>query len=350
MTQLPDIERALAEFDASCLDGWERGTDYQTPEPSMLASPMMLFHPGTASKEKQEIFAYFWAVELDDRERALLSRLPMALAATIVLRVHLEGNSGGDYSLNDPAAAPLRRLARAKGCARVLMAGLSSKDLFEAPPWTASAATGPRERAFSAPKARRPLSERISSFFSLAGAACRRQSGLLMISVGFSILFLFMASLAIANPGWPTIAMLGAALPCAAWPAATLFSNFLANRAFIEKVFAALPLLAEAYPDLAARGLFEPPSGLRDGAFNNKRHIPELLLLARLQDAIEAEKINHPAIQDASSKRAGSILGHVLSEHPGRAWPNDRLLALREEIAIGGCALPGSLVGKASRL
>lgn len=351
MTQLPNIERALAEFDASRLGAWEHGTDYRTPEPSMLASPMMLFHPGLASNEKKDIFAYFWAVELDDRERALLSRLPMALAATIVLRVDLEGNSSErSHSLNDPSAISLRRLARAKGCARVLMSGLSAKDLFDAPPWIDSQAADLIDPPSDSRKASRPLHERVKSFFASAGLACRRQAGVIMLGAGFSLLLLFMACLAIANPGFPTISMLALVLPCAAISAARLIRNFLANRAFIENVFGALPVLAQAYPDLAKQGLFDPPSGLRDGTLTNVRSIPELLLLAPLQEAIEAEKIKHRVFLDAESRSAGSMLGHVLSEHPGQAWPNERLLALREEIAIGHSALHACSTGKINRL
>lgn len=351
MTQLSNIERALAEFDASRLGAWEHGTNYRTPEPSMLASPMMLFHPGLASKEKQDILAYFWAVELDDRERSLLSRLPMALAATIVLRVDLEGNSSErNHSLNNPSAVSLRRLARAKGCARVLMSGLSAKDIFEAPPWIDSQAEDLIAPPSTSRKASRPLCARVKSFFASASLACRRQASVIMLGAGFSLLLLFMACLAIASPGFPTIAMLALVLPCAAISAAKLIRNFLANRAFIEKVFGALPLLAQAYPDLAKQGLFEPPSGLRDGTLANVRSIPELLLLTPLQEAIEAEKIKHPVSLDVDSQRAGSTLGRVLSEHPGQAWPNERLLALREEIAIGRSALPASSTGKISRL
>lgn len=354
MTQLSKIERALAEFDASRLGAWEHGTNYRTPEPSMLASPMMLFHPGLASKEKQDILAYFWAVELDDRERSLLSRLPMALAATIVLRVDLEGSSQGNsernHSLNNPSAVSLRRLARAKGCARVLMSGLSAKDIFEAPPWIDSQAPDLIAAPSASRKASRPLHERVKSFFASASLASRRQASVIMLGAGFSLLLLFMACLAIANPGFPTIGMLALVLPCAAISAARLIRNFLANRAFIEKVFGALPLLAQAYPDLAKQGLFEPPSGLRDGTLTNVRSIPELLLLTPLQEAIEAEKIKHPVSLDVDSQRAGSMLGHVLSEHPGQAWPNERLFALREEIAIGRSALPASSNGKISRL
>lgn len=378
MTESTDIERALAHFDSASLEAWNAHWD--SPEPPMFNSSMMLFHPGSASDEKKEILAYFWAAELDERERRLLSRLPISLAATIVLRCNLEAGSALDEpSLDEPSSASLRRIARAKGCARVLFSGLADSELFGAPPWIrvdapagAASASSPPARTILAPVgwARRQL-----AFFRAAPSSA-------VLAAAWSTLFLATTCSAIFIPAPATIlaASLGTFAALAFLARAALFQR--RNKAFAARAVARAALLAEAYPDLDAERLFQLPDrwpsehilsdqrsfgnasalGPQDDFILSHRPRPEGALLARLdlflQTSRHASPMNRqgPAWNSSMDRlkeaelRAGARLSRVLSESPGSAWPNERLALLRERLSLEQSSLPAGSRAAARRL
>ena len=154
------LARQAQEFDRfDChFPGWA----LNAPSEVAAAGEPMQFHAGLDTRAKRACLGVFWALEFDDLERALMSRMaPLDVAVACMrfaLRVQGDWKASVGAALDDPAAARCRRWARASLCAGRARSGqpMFGKAWVEDPMfdafWEALPPDGPEEEADGALK------------------------------------------------------------------------------------------------------------------------------------------------------------------------------------------------------